>query len=267
LALTSSAAIITIFLAKNNSNENAFAQALTINTEQSVIKATGSETQTSTQTYTTNILATPIAVAPIAVAHKTSATKMNEAVAHRYKAVSDNPQYPTIEERVIALEQLYPEQQIDPEKVVDALSQPTAWKESAPAGKELLLSDKHANDGREFIEFDRERIAVMLAGDKIELPINDLGGAVHVVIDSVINEDSNTLTWNGHVEGAKEFMRVTITQGDGISVGLIETEKGSYTLQSNDNKGWIASNTVLMQHDPIDGLVPDEEHSTPDHHH
>jgi hypothetical protein len=258
LALTSSAAIITIVLTKNHNTENAFAQIPSI-TEQPRMNATVSEIPKPTQPHTTNTL--------VASNTPKMTKKINETVARRYQAVSDNAQYPTIEDRVVALEQLYPEQKIDPEKVVDALSQPTAWKESAPAGKELLLSDKHANDGREFIEFDRERIAVMLAGDKLDLPINDLGGAVQIVIDSVVNEGSNTLTWNGHVEGAKEFMRVTITQGDGISVGLIETEKGSYTLQSNDNKGWIASNKILMQHDPVDGIAPDGEHSASDHHH
>jgi hypothetical protein len=195
-------------------------------------------------------------------------TTITEALKLRYNAVSDNSQYPTIEDRIAALEHMYPGQSIDPENLVDTLSQPTAWKDSAGDGKGLHLSEEHLKDGREFIEFDRNRVAVMLPGDKIELPIKDLGGAVKVVIDSVKDEGANTLTWSGHVEGAKEFMRVSITQGDGISVGLIETENATYNLQSNDNKGWIASTAVLMKHDPADGLIVDEhDHSATDHHH
>jgi hypothetical protein len=119
LALTSSAAIITMVLAKNHSTENAFTQVPTI-TVQAAVHATTGETQTLIQTHTMSTTVAP----------NTSkiAKKISGAVARRYEAISDNPQYPTIEERVVALEQLYPEKQIDPEKVVDALSQPLRGK-------------------------------------------------------------------------------------------------------------------------------------------
>jgi hypothetical protein len=192
---------------------------------------------------------------------------ISDALKLRYNAVSDNPQYPTIEDRIAALENMYPEQTIDPENVIDILSQPNAWKESENDGKGLHLSETELKDGRNFIEFDRERVAVMLPGDKIELPIKEMGGAVKVVIDSIKDEGDKTFTWNGHLEGAKEFMRVTITQGEGISVGAIETEKGNYALQSNDNKGWIASTDILMKHHPRDGLLDGHDHSPTDHNH
>jgi hypothetical protein len=259
LALTSFVTLIIFFTTKKNDAESTIAANANLS-EQSTPTIAGTHTE-PTQPHLANTMQPK---AP------KSLTKITDALVRRYQAVSDNPQYPTIEERVTALEQLYPEQTIDPEKVVDALSKPTAWKETASkttVGKELLLTPTEIQDGREFIEIDRERIAVMLAGDKIELPISDLGGAVPIVIDSVLDEGGNTLTWNGHVQDAKEFMRVTITQGDGISVGLIETEKGSYTLQSHDSKGWIASNKVLIRHDPADGLLTEHDHSETDHQH
>jgi hypothetical protein len=259
IAFASSAAILIGVLAKNQ------------NSEQTNTAATDLSTQTATMPDDTAINQTS--------AHKVPNTKnlrfgslkthksITDVLKKRYAAVSDNPQYPSIEERVAALEKMYPDQTIDAEQVIDTLSQPTAWKNSSTEGKGLPLTQAEMTDGREFIEFDRERVAVMLPGDKIELPIKDLGGAVKVVIDSIKDEGDKTLTWNGHLEGVNEFMRVTLTQGVGISVGLIETENATYNLQSSDNKGWIASTKVLMKHDPTDGLIDEHDHSATDHHH
>jgi hypothetical protein len=266
IVLASSAVVIAGFAVNNsskNSEKNAVAATNNLSDQSEIMQNPTNATNSANtnQTFTEKTIA--------AVKKQKNTTKITDALKLRYNAVSNNPQYPTIEDRIVALENMYPEQSIDPENLVDTLSQPTAWKDSAGDGKGLHLSEEHLKDGREFIEFDRERVAVMLPGDKIELPIKDLGGAVKVVIDSIKDEGANTLTWSGHVEGAKDFMRVSITQGDGISVGLIETENATYNLQSNDNKGWIASTAVLMKHDPADGLivVDEHDHSATDHHH
>jgi hypothetical protein len=259
IAFASSAAILIGVLAKNQ------------NSEQTSTTTTDLSTQTAIMTEDTGINQTSAHKVPNTTNLRFGNLKTNKNITDvlkkRYAAVSDNPQYPSIEERVAALEKMYPDQTIDAEQVIDTLSQPTAWKNSSTEGKGLPLTQAEMTDGREFIEFDRERVAVMLPGDKIELPIKDLGGAVKVVIDSIKDEGDKTLTWNGHLEGVNEFMRVTLTQGVGISVGLIETENATYNLQSSDSKGWIASTKVLMKHDPADGLIDEHDHSATDHHH
>jgi hypothetical protein len=195
--------------------------------------------------------------------------KSSDMLNRRYQAVSDNPNYPTIDDRIAELQNMYPEKTFDAEQVVDTLSKRSAWKETDKKTDGTPFSEKELNDGRDVIEYDRERIAVSLPGDKLELPIQQIGGSVITTIESVTQEGNNTTTWIGRVEGkgATEVMRVVITQGDGISVGSIETDKGNFTLQSNDNKGWIASNDKLFKHDPRDGMLSEQDHPPHIHEH
>ncbi|QEY18442.1 hypothetical protein D0C16_22125 [Cellvibrio sp. KY-GH-1] len=45
-------------------------------------------------------------------------------------------------------------------------------------------------------------------------------------------------------------MLVSLTQGNGISLGRFDTPNGHYVIQVNDSQGWIASSSTLFKPNP-----------------
>jgi hypothetical protein len=179
----------------------------------------------------------------------------------RYQAVSDNPQFPSLEQRIAELNQLYPYREFSSSEVLDLLAQASAWESSAGIPDSLPITDEQRNDGRAFVEINPERFQVLLPGDTLELPLEKLGMHLQMQVDSREPLANGGFTLHGHVLGSDEVMRVTITQGPGLSLAGIDTPQGHIVMQANDTHGWIASSETLFKQDPhtTDVLMPTDE--------
>lgn len=179
----------------------------------------------------------------------------------RYKAVSDNAQMPSLEQRITELKNLYPYREFSADEVLDLLGEPNAWQSSAEIPDNLPLTQAQHKDGRTFIELNPERFQVLLPGDTIELPLEQLGMNLQMQVDSREALANGGFTLHGHLLGSDELMRVTITQGPGLSVAGIDTPQGHVVMQANDTNGWIASSETLFKQNPdtTDVLLPTDE--------
>lgn len=190
---------------------------------------------------------------------KTVAVQNNES--ERYQVVSDNPQFPNLEQRIAELNQLYPYREFSSTEVLDLLAQANAWESSPDIPASLPITDEQRNDGRAFIELNPERFQVLLPGDMLELPLEKLGMHLQMQVDSREPLANGGFTLHGHLVGSAELMRVTITQGPGLSLAGIDTPQGHIVMQANDTHGWIASSETLFKQDPhsTDILLPTDE--------
>ena len=179
----------------------------------------------------------------------------------RYQTVSDNPRLASFKERLAELDQLYPYREFAPAEVLDLLAQRNAWQSSSDTSEGPPITDKQRADGRAFIEVNPERFMVLLPGDNIELPLEKLGMNLQVQIDSREPLPNGGFTLHGRVLGSDELMRVTITQGPGLSLAGIDTPQGHVVMQANDSHGWIASSETLFKQNPhkTDVLLPTDE--------
>ena len=200
-----------------------------------------------------------VTVVDIDAEQKTVALQNNES--DRYRAVSDNPQFPNLEQRIAELNHLYPYREFSSAEVLDLLAQSSAWESSSEIPESLPITDEQRNDGRAFIELNPERFQVLLPGDTLELPLEKLGMHLQIQIDSREPLANGGFTLHGHVLGSDELMRVTITQGPGLSLAGIDTPQGHIVMQANDTHGWIASSETLFKQDPhtTDFLLPTDE--------
>lgn len=179
----------------------------------------------------------------------------------RYQAISDNKNFPTLEQRIAELNQLYPYREFAPEEVVDLLAQSHAWQSATQVPDHLPINEAQRNDGRAFIELNPERFQVLLPGDTLQLPLEKLGMDLQMQVDSREPLANGGFTLHGHLVGSNELMRVTITQGPGLSLAGIDTPQGHIVMQANDSHGWIASSETLFKQDPhkTDILLPTNE--------
>jgi hypothetical protein len=184
----------------------------------------------------------------------------------RYQAIASE-QYPDMETRQDALHQHHPNLQIDADELVDLLSEPTAWRNLSQVPEHLPLTTEEKNDGREFIEIDTKRWAVLLPGDEVELPVNRTGVRYTVIIDGIEKQPNDTITWHGHLKNIDGPMLVSLTQGEGISLGGFDTPNGHYVIQVNGNQGWVASSATLFKpnpNHPTDIVIPPvDDHQHP----
>lgn len=179
----------------------------------------------------------------------------------RYRALSNNSNYPTLDARLHALRELYPYREFSPGDVLDQLAQTTAWEASAAIPDGLPITNAQRNDGRAFIELNPERLQILLPGDELDLPLEQLGMQLQMQVDSREPLANGGFTLHGHILGSAEPLRVTITQGPGLSLAGIDTPQGHVVLQANDTQGWIASSETLFKQDPhtTDVLLPTDE--------
>ena len=151
-----------------------------------------------------------------------------------------------------------PDRSFEPERVVETMAQSEAWSRIENPPEDLPLTPVEKFDGREYIRFDALRVETLMPGDTLEIPIWQLGVRYKMRVDSTETHTNGSVTWHGHLENFNEPHRVTITVGNGLSLGGIETPNGHYVLQAHGKSGWIASSETLFkrnQHE-TDMVIP-----------
>lgn len=175
-----------------------------------------------------------------------------------YAAISENPDYPQLQTRLEAMRQRQPNRSFEPERVVETMAQSEAWVRIESPPEELPLTPEEKFDGREYIRFNPLRVETLMPGDTLEIPVWQLGARYKMRVDSTETHSNGSVTWHGHLENFNEPHRVTITVGNGLSLGGIETPSGHYVLQAHGEAGWIASSETLFKRNEneTDMIIP-----------
>jgi hypothetical protein len=178
-----------------------------------------------------------------------------------YARISDNPDYPELKTRLDAMQARHRNRSFEPQRVVETMAQSEAWVRLDSPPEDLPLTVDEKFDGREYIRFNPLRIETLMAGDTLEIPIWQLGVRYTMRVDSTETHPNGSVTWHGHLEDFAEPHRATITVGNGLSLGGIDTPRGHYVLQANGESGWIASSETLFKRNEseTDMVIPPAE--------
>lgn len=182
----------------------------------------------------------------------------NQHLQDKYAEVSNNPDYPQLETRLDAMRQRHHNKSFDAKQVISALAQSEAWVRTETPPEELPLTPAEKFDGREFIRFNPLRIETLMPGDTLEIPIWQQGARYKMRVDYAETHANGSVTWHGHLENFNDPHRVTLTVGDGLSLGGIDTPGGHYVLQAHGESGWIASSETLFKRNEneTDMIIP-----------
>ncbi|HEX7026592.1 MAG TPA: hypothetical protein VF268_05075 [Gammaproteobacteria bacterium] len=185
-------------------------------------------------------------------------SSINEELQEKYAEVSDNAGYPELENRLEAMQTRRGGKSFDPRQVVETMTQTEAWTRVETPHDDLPLTQEEKFDGREYIRFNPMRIETLMPGDTLEIPIWQLGERYTMRVDHTETHANGSVTWHGHLENFNDPHRVTITVGDGLSLGGIDTPGGHYVLQAHGESGWIASSETLFKRNEAetDMIIP-----------
>lgn len=179
-----------------------------------------------------------------------------------------NGDYPTLDMRMDEMNARRPDQSFNEDAVREALLQERMWQEHGQPSDELGLSVEEKHDGREFILFDRLRLETLVAGDEIEIPIQQANKTYRASItESHVNADGS-VTWNGELfdelgavkDQAGNPATLTLTSGDRMMSGGMFTPEGHFVIEAKHSQGWIASAHTLFkfnENEP-DVVIPGE---------
>ncbi|MGB3620195.1 MAG: hypothetical protein WBA20_02515 [Ketobacter sp.] len=168
-----------------------------------------------------------------------------------------NEDYPDLDMRLHEMNGRSAGKTYDPEEVKQVLFEESAWEASDKPGDELALSDEEIGDGREFIQFKRLKLDSLVAGDQLDIPINQTGKTYQAEITQAVVNSDGSVTWNGQLmdelgdvssESGSPYS-VTITSGQAIVSGGIFTPEGHFVIEAVGEQGWIANASTLFKFD------------------
>lgn len=165
---------------------------------------------------------------------------------------------------LIRLEQIKerrPEVSLSGEQLAQLIAKPNAWAPTDKPAKNLPLEPAEFNDGREFIQMDTLKMETLMPGDQLEIPLQQQAKTYKVVIDDVVKQTSDTISWYGHIDADDgQSYSVSISRGKQLTVGGIDTPEGHFVLQAHGSDGWIASSDTLFKVNPevSDEVYPED---------
>lgn len=165
-------------------------------------------------------------------------------------------EYQYVQDRLEIMRERRPGVDYDPNEVAAAMARTDAWTplSSPPTG--LPLSPAELTDGREFIDLDSLKIETLVPGDTMKLAIGATDQEYDVKIDTVEKLDESRLTFSGHIDGYDgQSYFVSMSKGQVLTMGGVDTPDGHFTIQAHGNKGWVASSGALFK-EHVDPILP-----------
>ena len=170
-----------------------------------------------------------------------------------------NPNYSTFGDRYSEISARRNGRFLDPQEILNASREETAWQPDEAASQELDLSNEDLTDGREFIKFNPMKLESLVAGDRFEISLSQTAKTYTMIVEEVqSHDDGRNVTWRGKIEGVDGFNFVTLTRGEDLVVGGITTPEGNYQIEVHGENGWIANSTTLFKGVDQQVVVPPE---------
>ncbi len=167
------------------------------------------------------------------------------------ESAQGNPDYPTFASRFDEIRARRDGLHLDPEALLAAMHQPTAWTVDESQAEGLPLTDEERHDGREFIRFSPLKVETLVPGDVIEIPIWQANANYRMQVDRVEAHGDGNVTWYGHLKEFERDNQVTITRGESLTYGGITTPDALYVLEARGEKGWIADSGTLFKGEEV----------------
>lgn len=151
------------------------------------------------------------------------------------------------------------------DEVKAAMAQPSAWQTDPSVADTLNLDEGERYDGREFIRFSPIKLESLVPGDVMEIPLAQQNATYQMVVDSVQVHDDGNVTWYGHLKDFPEENQVSFTRGQDLTVGSIAVPDKQFTLQAQNELGWVVNSFTLFKGGD-EHLFPDGAEQDADQH-
>jgi hypothetical protein len=207
----------------------------------------------------------PVNDAPSTQANHSSVAKNTSLLlAEQYQKINQNPAYPTLDSRMVAMLERRPNTNISKEHLLQNLAEASAWKSS----NRIIEDASHGTGNNQsaskkyVVAFNREKIETLMNGDTLEIPIPETGNSYVMRVDNIQASGDGNITWSGVLlnESGGDYP-VTFTQNQAtLTVGGVSTPTGHFGLEAREGEGWlIASRVMTRAHgDKPDFIIPKE---------
>ena len=175
-----------------------------------------------------------------------------------YRRLSQNPDYPTMGYRMLEINARRPDSKFSPEEVLQALAEPAAWQPLATPPEEWLHQIN--DEDRKFIQFNRTKIETLVAGDSLEIPIENSGATYVMQVEQVEANVDGNITWRGRIDDGTGQYPASITQNSSdFTAGGFSTPDGHFIFQATNDTGWILASRGVARDNSAesDYIIPD----------
>lgn len=181
---------------------------------------------------------------------KLSVDKKITATASSSSSTATEVMTPELQARLSEMQARRPDLQFDTGEVAAAVARTTTWTATDTVHRELPLAAEEFTDGRQFLDLDSLKIETLMPGDQINVRVDEHAKDYKVIIDRIEKHDYNSISWYGHITGDDGHKyQVSVTRGEHLTVGGLDTPDGHFVVQAHGNKGWIASSQLLFKAD------------------
>lgn len=227
-----------------------------------------STTRLPAEKFTADLPPDALETAPVSSTANTPATMLQP----EQSAIAElNEDYPNLDMRLHEMNGRNVGTTYDADAVREVLFETSAWTATDDPGERLELNAEQISDGREFIQFRRLKLDSLVAGDQLEIPIQQTGKTYQAEITQAVVNVDGSVTFNGQLmdelgavssESGSPYS-VTITSGKDIVSGGIFTPEGHFVLEAVGNQGWIANASTLFTFDESkpDYVIPDNKNN------
>ncbi|HEX7764309.1 MAG TPA: hypothetical protein VF433_11960 [Cellvibrio sp.] len=179
-----------------------------------------------------------------------SADKKITATASSGSSTDAQVMTPELQERLSEMQARRPNLHFDTNEVAAAVARTTTWTATDTVHRELPLAEEEFTDGRQFLDLDSLKIETLMPGDQINVRVAEQAKDYKVTIDRIEKHDYNSISWYGNITGDDGHKyQVSVTRGEHLTVGGLDTPDGHFVIQAHGNKGWIASSQLLFKAD------------------
>lgn len=187
---------------------------------------------------------------------------ITEELENRYRALSENEQFPTLSSRLNAINLRRPSSNYSPEEVLASMEKGAAWQgKNDPGVLSQKLTEEELNDGRQFLDFDQLKIETLMQGDHMSVAVDSIGQVFDMRVDQVKTFDDGNIMWKGTImNGAGGTVSITQSNNN-ITVASVILPEDDFTLESHGGDAWIVDSSVLFKIDPheTDFVISPEE--------
>lgn len=177
-----------------------------------------------------------------------------------------NPDYPTFAMRYDEVVARRNGAAIPAINVKHALQLKAAWSTDDTAADALDLDPEDRFDGRSFIRFNPMKLESLVAGDHMEIPLDETQQTYTFEVDQVQVNDEESISWVGHLTESETDNQVIFTQSSNLTYAGIQTPEGLFVLEAKGTQGWIAPAGLIFK-GSCDALPVDTETGTAEHPH
>ncbi len=179
---------------------------------------------------------------------------VDDELEKQYADINQNSNYPTLESRLqdLSFYGAFGDSPPTPQEILNLLQRESAWEQKNQPSEVLRqrLNKEELADGRQFVQIEPKRIQLLLPGDRLNVPVPQVGKPLIMTVDRIESSNPDAISWIGKINNQTESSDVHITRSDDLLLATMLTSDGHYTLETIKNEGWVVQTSTLFKINP-----------------